>query len=134
MRSKYGTYPEYHTSLDDLSLVTPAGLSGAFSALQTIISMLENNFCWRAIFPCEPQLGKRNLYPTVSRIGIANHVRTQLDLLAYADGKHDLLDLADRVGLPAWECADQLGRLEQAGVIERLIDSDSHTIGTFPAL
>lgn len=132
MRSKYGCYPEYHTSLDDLALVTPQGLAGAFEVLRAIITVLENNHRWRAVYPCEPQLGKRDLYPRLSQKGSADHLRAQMNLLAYADGEHDVLALADRVGLPAWRCAQMLARLEEAGVIERLNDSEPFTEAEAP--
>ncbi len=120
MRSKYGTYPEYHTSLDDLSLVTPAGLSGAFGALWRCVEVLEANATWRTTTPCEPQLGKRGLYPDLSRAGSAEHVRAMVDLLAYADGESDLVGLADAIGVPAWRCAEIAATLAAHGLLERV--------------
>ena len=54
---------------------------------------------------CEPQLGRRGLYPTVSTKTSGNEVRTMMNFLAYADGTNDLLALADRIGANAMECA-----------------------------
>lgn len=100
MRSKYHTYPEYHTSLDDLNLVTPAGLAGGFAALQDAVFIVENNRVPLATVLGEPQLGKRGLYPAISQRGSANASRVLRDILSYADGRHDLLAIADLLGLP----------------------------------
>lgn len=118
MRSKYGEYPEYHTSLDDLSLITPAGLAGAYGVLRECLEVLEANRIYRAVQPCEPQLGKRGLYPTLSRRDSAREVRTMMNLLAYADGEADLLGIAETIGAPARELAPIAGRLLEAGVLE----------------
>lgn len=103
MRSKYCTYPEYHTSLDDLSLISPAGLGGACRALQRFLTAVERNRVYRVAVPCEPQLGRRGLYPTVSERESGLSVRTMMNLIAYADGEHDLIDIAERIGVPIWE-------------------------------
>ena len=58
-RSKFGEYPEYHTSADDLSLVSPEGLQGAYDVMKQVIDVLEMNRCYQVQVLCEPQLGKR---------------------------------------------------------------------------
>jgi aminopeptidase-like protein len=120
MRSKYGTYPEYHTSLDDLSLISPLGLAGAFEALQKCISLLEANALYRTTCLGEPQLGRRGLYPTLSQRGNPLDVRTMLNILAYADGTRDLVSLANRIGVSAETCIPIVERLLQQELLERI--------------
>jgi aminopeptidase-like protein len=111
MRSKYGTYPEYHTSLDDLSLISPTGLAGGIAALAKAILAVEVNRRYRATVLGEPQLGRRGLYPTLSTPKSGLTVRRMLDVLAYSDGDHDLLAIADMLGVPVWELAAIAGQL-----------------------
>jgi aminopeptidase-like protein len=120
MRTMYGAYPEYHTSLDDLSLVSPAGLGGAFNILQRCLQALEANYRYRVTVPCEPQLGKRGLYPTLSTVDSARDVNAMMNLLAHADGKADLLEIADVIGTDITECAEIATRLETLGLLERV--------------
>jgi aminopeptidase-like protein len=119
MRSKYGTYPEYHTSLDDLSFISADGLQGAFDVLRRCLEVLEVNETYVASTPCEPQLGKRGLYPSLSTKTSGAETRTLLNVLAYADGGHDLVAVADRIGVDALECAAAARRLCEAGVLVR---------------
>ena len=106
MRSKYGAYPEYHTSLDDLSLISPAGLSGGISAIAKAILAIETNGRYRATVLGEPQLGRRGLYPTLGTRDGNLVVRKLMGVLAYSDGKHDLLAIADLMGVPVWELSE----------------------------
>jgi aminopeptidase-like protein len=105
MRSKYDEYPEYHTSLDDLSFISPAGLAGAFDAIKRTIEVVEQNRVYRSKVLCEPHLGQRGLYPTLSTPESAEAVETMINVVAYADGDHDLLAIADRINADFHECA-----------------------------
>jgi aminopeptidase-like protein len=104
MRSKYARYDEYHTSLDDLiSVVTPQGLEGGFNALWRAIETLENHRYPKANFLCEPQLGKRGLYPSLSIKKSGANVRLMMDLLSWADGRRSLLQIAEECEVPVWD-------------------------------
>jgi aminopeptidase-like protein len=117
MRTKYGEFPEYHTSLDDLNFVTPSGLAGGFLVYRRILECLETNCFPRASILCEPQLGKRGLYPTLSTKNSAAEVRTMMNLLAYADGSLSLLQIAERIQEPMWELLPIVERLAQHDLI-----------------
>ncbi|SIS53800.1 DUF4910 domain-containing protein [Phaeovulum vinaykumarii] len=118
MRSKYATYPEYHTSLDDLDLVTPTGLEGGLAMMQAAIRALEANRTYRATLPGEPQLGKRGLYPTLSTRESGIQVRVMMNILAYADGQMDLLEMAELIGADIFHCAEIAERLCAHGLLE----------------
>ena len=118
MRSKYGEYPEYHTSLDDLNLVTPAGLGGGYTALQRAIEAIESNVIPVVTVLGEPQLGKRGLYPTLSTKGSTPAVRVMMNLISYCDGNHSLLDIADLIAQPIWELKPLLEPLVEHGLVE----------------
>ncbi len=121
MRSKYSTYPEYHTSLDDLSLISPQGLAGAFGALQRCISLIEANATYRVICLGEPQLGRRGLYPSLSEpCGAGQDVHTMMNILAYADGQRDLVSLAERIGVSAETCLPIITKLLEKRLLERI--------------
>jgi aminopeptidase-like protein len=119
MRSKYGTYPEYHNSDDNLDLISQAGLEASFELLRTCLEALEANEFFVAAQPCEPQLGRRGLYPSVSTATSGAEARGLMNLLAYADGTNDLLAIADRIGVPAAACAALARTLLDSGVLRR---------------
>jgi aminopeptidase-like protein len=99
-RSKYHEYPEYHTSADNMDLISPEGLSGAYEVLVKVINALENNYFYQMQCKCEPQLGKRGLYPTVSQKGTKGDVRYMQDFIAYADGRNDLIGISNILDIP----------------------------------
>lgn len=117
-RSKYGEYPEYHTSADDMTLISPKGLAGSLDVMKQVIMALEYNNYYRVTCLCEPQLGKRGLYPTESRKGIYEEVRKLTNLIAYADGTEDLIGISSRIGVPVGELIENVEKLCEAGLLE----------------
>jgi aminopeptidase-like protein len=118
MRSKYNEYPEYHTSLDNLDLVTPQGLAGSFEVLQKCITALENNRKYRLTVYGEPQLGRRDLYPTLSTTGSGDIVQDMMNLIAYADGSNDLIDISNNIGVPVWKLYEYVEKLTACGLLK----------------
>jgi aminopeptidase-like protein len=118
MRSKYAAYPEYHTSLDDLKLVTPAGLAGGFLAYARILECLEANCYPKVTVLCEPALNRHCLYPTRYTDKASPRVLTMLNVMAYADGSLSLLEIAGRIGEPMWKVLPIVAQLSEAGLLE----------------
>ncbi len=119
MRSKYGTYPEYHTSLDDLSLVTPSGLQGGLDMMKAVIDELESSPRWRSTVLGEPQMGKRGLYPTTSTSTSAHEVYDMMNVLAFCDGTHDTEELASICSITVSKAEEIVNKLFAAGVLSR---------------
>jgi aminopeptidase-like protein len=119
MRTMYGTYPEYHTSLDDLSFVTPEGLGGTLEMYAAIVDVLEcNETLETTVRHCEPQLGKRGLYPT---LGSGRQRQERIDdmmwLLNMCDGTRDLIAVAERSGRPVTALAPVAAELKDGGLL-----------------
>jgi aminopeptidase-like protein len=120
MRTKYGVYPEYHTSLDDLSLISADGLFGCYEAIRKCLYILENNYNWRVTLPCEPQLGKRGLYPSLSTKKSGEEVRVMMNLIAYLDGNNDLIEVANIIGENTLDCIPIINKLAEHGLLEKV--------------
>lgn len=116
-RSKYGVYPEYHTSLDNMDLITPAGLQGSYELMTDMITLLEYNRYYKIECLCEPQLGKRGLQATISQKGTYGGVLTLRDLIAYSDGESDLIDISETIHVPVEELYPMVDQLLEQGLL-----------------
>jgi aminopeptidase-like protein len=97
MRTPNGRYPEYHTSADDLTLVTPEALTGTLRQLLRVVAVLEGNHRFLNLNPKgEPQLGRRGLYRLMGGTTGERHEEALLWVLNFSDGTHSLLDIAER--------------------------------------
>jgi aminopeptidase-like protein len=120
-RTPFATYPQYHTSADDLDFVGPLQLQESLEVCQEIVEVLEGNRRYLNLFPKgEPQLGRRGLYGSIGgRSDAEERQMAMLWVLNLSDGDHSLLDVAERAGLPFAQVADVAAVLEEAGLLSR---------------
>ena len=146
-RSKYDTFPEYHTSLDDPVLVTPKGLLGGFEFLKKCIDVIENNEIpkeynnnikkihkkeniieektmnnkkYRITCYGEPQLGKRGLYPSLGNSSSGSSISTMMDFIAYSDGTNNLNEIGKIIGKSVQELIPIIEKLLQEDLLEEI--------------
>jgi aminopeptidase-like protein len=120
MRTKYASYPEYHTSADDLNFVTTEALNGSMEMYIHCTEVLECNRKYKTTVLCEPNLGKRGLYPTLSLKGSSANVKLMKDLIAYSDGRNDLLWVADKIGCSIWKLSPIVETLVQNDILVQI--------------
>lgn len=130
-RSQFGTFPEYHTSGDNLDFIRPEHLASSYRTICAAIDVIENDRRLRNTQPkCEPQLGRRGLY---SAIGGGKDAPEKsmalLWVLNLSDGEHSLLDIAERANLPFATIAEAARLLEEQ---ELLVQASGEKPGQLP--
>ena len=119
-RSRFGTFPEYHTSADNLDFIAPAHLESSYAMIAGLIAVLEDNLTLRNTSPKgEPQLGRRGLYGAIGGDkNSASGNMAMLWVLNLSDGRHSLLDIAERSDLPFAVVRDAAATLLRHGLLE----------------
>ncbi len=119
-RTPYAEYPEYHTSADDPDFVSPAALADTLAVCREAFAVLDRNRRYVSLSPYgEPQLGRRGLYDALGGRSDAKQAQmAMLWVLNLADGGHDLLDVAERSGLPFDTIAGAADALAGAGLLK----------------
>jgi aminopeptidase-like protein len=118
MRSVWGTFPEYHTSMDNLDFINAKSLGESLQVCVSIFDTIENNRRFKNVFPFgEPQLGKRDLYPSSGGKAPEMELHARLWTLNLSDGNHSLLDIAERSGLPFQLIFESADILSQKGLL-----------------
>ena len=119
-RTQHGKFPEYHTSADNLSFVTPEALAGTLRFCTDVFNVLENNRVFLNQNPkCEPQLGKRGLYRLTGGLPDAGtRELAMLWTLNLSDGGNSLLDIAERSSLRFSSILQAAKDLERAALLK----------------
>jgi aminopeptidase-like protein len=119
MRSVWGSFPEYHSSADDLTFIRPDSLAGSLRVCVAIVNALERNRRYINQNPyCEPQLGRRNLYRSTGGEPIGSEINARLWVLNLSDGENSLLDIAERSALPFSVIAEAAELLCDHGLLQ----------------
>lgn len=119
MRTRYGEYSEYHTSGDNKDFISFEAMEHSVFKYLEIVELLENNFKYINTIPhCEPQLGKRGLYPTLgSQKGRSDFMKSMMWILNLADGENDLIDMSKRSKIPIKDLIPVVKKLMENGIL-----------------
>ena len=118
MRSKFGEYPEYHTSLDDLiNVVSVDGFETSYNFYANLINALDSHCYPKSIFLCEPNLGKRALYPLLSGGTKDVSIKLLKNVLSYCDGDLSIVEISEKVESSYIDTLKVLKKLNKAGVV-----------------
>jgi aminopeptidase-like protein len=118
MRSVWGTFPEYHTSADNLDFIQPSQIEESLRICASALEVLENNVRYLNLNPfCEPQLGKRNLYRSTGGDAIGTEINARLWVLNLSDGENSLLDIAERSDVSFSTISDAADMLCESGLL-----------------
>ncbi|WP_162309279.1 DUF4910 domain-containing protein [Cohnella abietis] len=124
MRTMYGQYPEYHTSLDNRSLISEEVLLETIQMYIDLIETLEANETYECThIHGEPKLDKRGLYPYLGGTRTKEEQRQIsfiTNLIAFSDGHNDLIDIAEKLGEMGKELNKPAQLLEQHGLLRSL--------------
>ena len=119
-RTPHGSYPQYHTSADNLDFVSADSLAESLKVYLEVIRTLEGNRRYINLNPkCEVRLGKRGLYRAVGgEIAQPLNELALLWVLNLSDGGNSLLDISERSGLPFDDVGSAAGALLGKGLLK----------------
>ena len=121
MRTKYGEYSEYHTSADNLDYVSAEGLQGGYEVVKLTIDIIDKNKIFYPINFCEPHLQQYDLYPKISTHSTHDEVKNMMNILAYSDGKTDLIELSDKLKIPFFDVVHISSVLEKKKLLKEVV-------------
>jgi len=114
MRTPNGEYEQYHSSADDLDFVTVDALGDSWRIARLVVSILEHDRTFLNLSPNgEPRLGPRGLFADAERLGL-------LWTLNFSDGRHSLLDIAERSNMPFWNILEGARRLVECDLLREV--------------
>lgn len=123
-KDRYYEFPEYHSSADDLSLVTPSQLMQSLNLYRETIEKLEGLSFFRSKQPsCEVMMSKHDLYPKIGGAikpvsGVLSDISVAMWLLFYLDGKTPLSHIARDTGIAVDQLEVSLSELIAKGIVE----------------
>jgi len=88
-RTKFGDFKEYHTSKDNLKMVSPKSLEESFLFVKDLFQRIEKTSKDYRVYSttkCEPFLSKRGLYRSISKKNVSSYKRYMFNILYYGDG------------------------------------------------
>ena len=117
MRTKFGSYKEYHSSYDNLKFVKPKNLQDSYEYVLKILKLAQNDFKIYSTVKGEPFLSKRNLY---RKFGVRKNLDKEesklFDLISYSDGDR-LSEISKKINVDPIELIETVKLLKKHKLI-----------------
>jgi aminopeptidase-like protein len=127
MRTMYGKYREYHTSLDNKALISFKAIRETIDLYFDVIKTIDENRKYIArVQKGTPQFSKSpiSLYPSTMNANFYNQhdefLLMMLELANLSDGEHDLLAIAEKRNLKMIDMLEAKDLLVKAGYLKEM--------------
>jgi len=118
-RSKYGTFKEYHTSMDDLTFVSQQSIEESFTLFCSIVAFIEKNRVPKVNILCEPQLGRRGLYPNLSKVDKSpTSAASFRNVISFLDGSKTIQEVAELSKLSITQVQEIISIFIREGIVD----------------
>ncbi len=97
-RTRFGDYPEYHSSDDNLNIINEKNLKKSLKFVLKIINEIQKNKIYIKIKNCEPFLNKYKLSsPISSKFLVNKNKKIMLNVLAYISKDLDTIEVSKKI-------------------------------------
>ena len=119
-RTRFGDFSEYHTSDDNLKIISESNLKETLKQMLKIIEEIQKNKIYTKNLNCEPFFTKYNLVRS-SRNKANNKERDIFDIAAYVDRNYDEYELTKLLAKPKKNIKENLKTLIKNKIIKEFV-------------
>ena len=119
-RSRFGDYKEYHTSFDNLSVISNKSLNGTVKILKKFVEEIQKNQIFVKDIFCEPFLFKYNLINNISKFEKFKN-RDIKNICAFTNKNIDTKELKNKFKINKIKLNKMIKELSRKKIIKELI-------------
>ena len=119
-RSRFGDYKEYHTSLDNLNIISNKSLNGTVKILKKFVEEIQKNQIFIKDIFCEPFLFKYNLINNISKFEKGKN-RDIKNICAFTNKNIDTKELKNKFKINKKKLKRMIKELSRKKIIKEFI-------------
>ena len=120
-RSRFGDYPEYHTSKDNLNLISEKNLIESSLLMEKIINEIQKNSIYTKQTTCEPFLTKYKLVNLIGGPKKSKFFQDIQNVIAYCGRDYDVKELSKKLNIKKKEIIRIIFILKKKKILKEFI-------------
>jgi aminopeptidase-like protein len=121
-RTRFGDYKEYHTSDDNLSVISGNSLFDSMKCVLEIVNEIQKNNIYIKKTICEPFLTRHNLAETAKFVKFKKKKEINIrNIISYVGKNYDLIDISKKLKIPFNELNLLIKKIEKKKVIKKYL-------------